>query len=107
MYGKIKNAPKGGYTGRKSVGAPKGGKFHFFYWNFLNNKELRTKYNLSFDWNSYNYCLQYVLVPSLYFWVSRCSSKKWLVVVSDKKELYFNYLFFKNVKQVINLLEEI
>ena len=104
MFGKIKNKPRYVYE-RRSVGAPKGGKFHYFYWSFLDNPDLKQIYSLSFDWNYYRYMLK--RFDGIVIWVVRKNAKSWSVVVTDKKNYSCNLYHFKKVKDILKFLREV
>ena len=104
MFGKIKNKPKYVYE-RHSVGAPKGGKFHYFYWTFLENSDLKQKYALYFDWNIYRYMLK--KSDGKIVFVIRKGSKSWSVIVTDKKSYSCDIYYFKKVRDIIKFLKEV
>lgn len=104
MFGKIKNKPKYVYE-RRSVGAPRGGKFHYFYWAFLENSDLKQKYALYFDWNIYRYMLK--KFDGKIVFVIRKGSKSWSVIVTDKKNYSCDIYYFKKVRDIIKFLKEV
>ena len=104
MFGRIKNKPRYVYE-RRSVGAPKGGKFHYFYWSFLENPDLKEKFALYFDWNAYRYMLNKWDGKKVF--VIRKNSKSWSVVVTDKKNYSCDIYYFKKVRDIIKFLKEV
>ena len=99
----IKNRPKSLLVVQNRVGAPGGGKFHFFYWRFLRSAKLRKFLFLRFDyaWDIY-FLLDKFNKRKLYY-VRRYSSHKWFLFWTDS--VFVDYRIFNNCNNLILFLE--